>query len=108
MQVELLGVDVAALAGELKTGMRNQDQNQREQEKDAAGRREFFKYRPEEFLDDVKMVPARRQSLGSLGRDVLGIQPVTGPRLGFKLRPQLADLEPFRHASPEVPEMHAE
>src|SRR5579859_3864787 len=106
--IEFADLDFSVCSRVLKPASGHNQQNQCEQQQDSARRRELLKYRPEKFLDDMKAAAAVSESLRRFGRDIFRVQSVAGPRFGFELRPQLADLKALRHSMPELLYTHAE
>ena len=108
MQVELNRVDLTTLTRIFESAARDDQQNERNQQQYPASGREFLEYSPEEFPDDVNVPAVIGQSLGRFRGDIFGVEAVAGAGFGFKLGPELADLESIGDALPELLHAHSE
>ncbi len=101
MEVEFDDVDFVSGAVIAETAAGKHQHDQRRQQQHAARGRKFFENCPEEFLDHMQAVAALGEALRRFCGHVARIEAVAGARFGFKLRPELGELQPFGDPLPE-------
>ncbi|MGB6803502.1 MAG: aromatic ring-hydroxylating dioxygenase subunit alpha [Candidatus Sulfotelmatobacter sp.] len=84
MEIEFDDVDLISGPAIAETAARKHQHDQRRQQQDTACGRKFFENCPEEFLNHVQTVAARRESFRSLGGYVTRIEAIAGARFGFE------------------------
>src|SRR5664279_5919827 len=91
---------IAALPFRVATGKENQDE--RDQQQDAASRRQLLQHRPEKLPRDIEDMLALGHSRGTSGVYVLGVKPITETSVGLELLPKLVELHTVGDPLPEL------